>query len=136
MKAITANTLGIIMVAAITLLVFLLVFPNILNILLQEAALTSPTVVARELSGYIAISGAAPHEIQIFHSTKKSFNVKIDERVVLVELAEKTGIGELGPVKSTIPIDLSADISNANFFTIKKSEGKYEINGKKIGEFG
>ena len=126
----TINTLGLIFVVGLTIFLFFIFLPEIINLLWKEVSLSSPSVVSEELAGYISISGAAPHSIKTsYHPSSLYYDVEIEDRICLVTISEETGgILERTPGKGTFPIDPIGSFSEVNHFVITNSEGVYEVD--------
>lgn len=131
---VTINTIGLIVVAAVTLVLFFIFLPEIINLLWKEVALDSPAVVSKELAGYIAISGAAPGSIKIsYYPSEYPYDAEIDNRIVSVMMSEEAeGILERTPATATFPIDPIASFAEVNSFFISKSHGQYEVDASWI----
>lgn len=102
---------------------------------MKEVALSSPSVVSKELAGYITISGASPHSIIIsYYPSNLPYNVEIKDRIVSVSISEKAEgvLIERAPSKFTIPIDPEASFKEVNSFFIKNFQGKYEVEAEWI----
>jgi len=127
---VTINTIGLIVMAAVTLTLFFVFLPKIIDMLWKELALHSPSVVSKELSGYISISGAAPDSITIsYYPSNLPYDVEIENRIASVWMsAEAKGTMERTPAKGTFPIDPIGSFSEVNSFSISKSDGQYEVD--------
>lgn len=124
------NTIGLVVMAAVILTYLFVLLPRIIDMLWKELALQSPSVVSKELSGYISISGAAPDSITIsYYPSNLPYDVEIEDRIASVWLSEEAeGIMERTPGKGTFPIDPIGSFSEVNSFFISKSEGQYEVD--------
>ncbi len=107
--------------------------------LAKQIALESAEVVAKDLAGFITISGAAPEEIKITYkpSTKFSYDVEIGGRIVRVSSlldgdyreGPRIFVWEFDPLpwKEKTTIDTTANFKNEKNFVIQKfvKDGKY-----------
>ncbi|MFQ6055349.1 MAG: hypothetical protein ACE5J3_05130 [Methanosarcinales archaeon] len=131
---VSVNTIGIIIIVAATLTLFFIILPQVMGFLLRELALASPTVVSKELAGYVAISGAAPYSIKIsYYPSSLPYNVKIKGRIVSVSMSEKAeGLLERTPATFSIPIDPEVSFEDVNSFFIQKVQDTYEVEAEWI----
>ena len=126
--AATFTVIGAVLIAAIVVFYFYYIYPLFFRDLFKSIALSSAEIVARDLAGFISVSGVAPNEIKIAYNPSESYkyNVAIGERLVQVYLSIKNLPKEVTPVKEIATAKSAVDNINekaneVNFFEIKKN---------------
>jgi len=128
------TVMGAIFIAAIVVFFFYYIFPLFFGDLFKSIALSSGEIVARDIAGFISVSGVAPNEIKIEYSPSSSvqYNVSVNQRVVEVNVAnERANIKEVASAKTAVD-NLNANIILANIFDISKNmKAVIDQNGNK-----
>ncbi|MEM5773016.1 MAG: hypothetical protein QXL86_02200 [Candidatus Aenigmatarchaeota archaeon] len=128
--------LGIVFIMFLTFVVVAAMIPKLLELIAQAISLTSGESVARQLSGLITISGAAPYKIQINHTIERvKYDVDIKVRTIIVKPKYNVPYAEkshgIEPFAIPLPDESYKDV---NSFTINKEflegESKYEFEAK------
>jgi hypothetical protein len=129
--AIPVDTLGIIVIAGAMLTLFFITLPQIIDQLWKETNKISADVVSKELAGYITISAAAPHSIEITYNPSETtyYNVEINNRLVTVTIAKSGEIYEKTKGINSIAVDVPRTIVNKvnSFNIIKYNTGVIEV---------
>jgi len=123
-----ATVLGAVFIAAAAAFFFYYIFPLFFGDLFKSIALASAEIVARDIAGFISVSGVAPNEIKITYNPSETnkYNVEIKERIVKVFRETENLPKEVEPVKE-IAIAKSAvgnineNFNFVNFFEIRKN---------------
>lgn len=124
---------------AIFVYIMFIFISNQFEDLVKEIALESAETVAKDVAGFVTISGAAPEEIKITYnpSTKFSYDVEIKNRIVMIKSqldgdyteGPRIIIWELEPLpwKEKTAIDAIANFKDTKTIVIEKSVegGKY-----------
>ena len=121
------NVVIFIAISALTLLLFLQVFPTFLDIV-KTAVFYSPDVVTRDIAGLVTITGAAPYKITILYGSDQAhYNIEIKDRLVSVEQIDDQGkiIGK--SPKSKTAIDPEIQLENVNRLLIENILGNYNV---------
>jgi hypothetical protein len=128
--------LGIVLVIFLTFVTVAAMLPKLLELIIQAISLTSGESVARQLSGLITISGAAPYKIEINHTIEKvKYDVDIQTRTILVKPKYKVPYAEKsrGIEPFAIPLQ-DKSYKDVNSFTILKElvggKSQYEFEAK------
>lgn len=116
-------------IIALCVLIFLLIFlivPKFWKAIAKTIALSSPSIVIRDLAGLITISGAAPHTITISYeipTEKYSYNLEVNGRILTLEMLGETKAvkGVIKKATDEIPIDPQTSILDSKSFTIYKT---------------
>jgi hypothetical protein len=116
-----------------------IVLPNLLGNMYKLFSLTSAEVVAKEIAGFISVSGVAPHKITIYYSPGTLiYDVGVDDRLVRVNLLNKDNSVKEKSVAEKTAVDPFLDEKSVNYFTIMKYiralEYLYDIKAYKKGE--
>jgi hypothetical protein len=118
-----ATALGILLIVIGIVALFYFIFPLVFGDIFKTISLSSAEIVARDIAGFISVSGVAPNEIKINYNPSESskYNMIINDRVVQVFLdTEKIKTKEVATAKSaTGGIDEKFDL--VNIFEIRKS---------------
>jgi len=123
---IVTETLWII---GLSILIFLIVFvivPKFWKKIAETAILSSPSVIIRDISGLMTISGAAPHDITIYYkapSEKYNYNLDINGKILTIEMISSEDITKKikEKVNDEIPVDPQVSITESRIFTIQKT---------------
>lgn len=118
-----ATVLGAIFITVIVVFFFYYIFPLFFGDLFQSIALSSSEIVARDIAGFISVSGVAPDEISIQYSPSSSvfYNVSVSQRVVKINSASvRANTNEVASEKSAVD-NLNENIILANIFDISKN---------------
>lgn len=116
------DIIGIFILIVGAVIFIALLLPSLISDIYGLLAQSSAEVVGRDLAGLITISAAAPNEIIIrkAFSTKHSYNVEIDSRLVQVKLLT-VEYGMKGEAITKTAIDnLRHQFDNVNYFKIRK----------------
>lgn len=132
-QASIVSIVGIVAIIVIFVSVAATIFlPGMIADMYAEIALVSAEVVARDLAGFITISGAATDSITIYYipSEQHKYDVAIGNRIVDVKLLT-VEYGMKGQAIAKTAVDPAASRENVNSFTIKKwrenEQNKYGV---------
>ena len=116
-------------IIGLSVLIFLIVFvgvPKFWKAIAEEAILSSPDVIVKDISGLMTISGAAPHDITIYYkapSEKYLYNLEIKGKIVTIEMISSDDITK--KIKKAVDDDIAVDpdvrITESRIFTIEKT---------------
>ena len=126
--------IGMLVVIAITVIIFLKEFQAITSVITNLVARTSSDVVSSQLSNLMTISGAAPYQIEINYTPSKSvlYDVSLSSRELNIKSKYKASYLVKLPSIHPVAIDLpDASYTDVNTFKVKKTV----INGESVYEF-
>lgn len=136
--AVTSDIVGIMLIILTLIIFFTVMFPRFLSTIIELFGKTSAENVARQLSGLITVSGAAPHEIRIefLPSRDVTYSFSIKNRNIMVKPELKVEYAEKASSMQPFAIDLiEQEQKNVNHFFIEKNfEGggsNYAFSAKK-----
>ena len=121
--AVLSDIVGVMLIIVAMFLTFTQIIPKIISTIGESFSRASGENVARQVSGLITVSGAAPHEIQIdYIQTKEhTYNVEIISRTIKVTPNFKVPYAEKASSTQPFGIDLQDyKEDNVNHFIIQK----------------
>ncbi|MEM5853173.1 MAG: hypothetical protein QXG39_00925 [Candidatus Aenigmatarchaeota archaeon] len=134
---VTSDIIGIMLLILTVIVFFTIIFPKFLSEMIELFGKTSAESVARQLSGFITISGSAPNEIKIefFPSRDVTYSFSIKERNIMIKPEFKVEYMEKASSSQPFAVELiEQEQRNVNhFFIEKRFEGvsNYVFYGKK-----
>jgi hypothetical protein len=135
--AIASEMVGFILVVLTLITFFTIVLPKYLSTIIELFSKTSAENVARQLAGFITISGAAPYKINIEYlpSRDVSYSFEIKNRNIIIKPEFKVSYAEKASSTQPFAVDLvEYGQEGVNHFFINKKfdgESSYEFKAKK-----
>ena len=129
------EVLSLIAIGASLIFFFVVIMPKFITTMFNMMAVNSADAVARNLAGFITISGAATDRITINYATQSLYTVSIIDRISYVQLLEglKNTASARSAVTAVCPSNNQCNFDEVGRFEIKKSSdgmsNKYEVFG-------